>query len=96
MPAKPASFSRPEITPKEHAKRRDRVAAALKGSIGLVFAGDQSDPLHGAFRPHPHFEYLTGVVDEPGAILLLDGSAPEGRRATLFLRPLDPLSLIHI
>ncbi len=90
MPAKPASFSRPEIAPAEHAKRREKVAAALKGAVGLVFAGEPADALHGAFRPHPHFEYLTGVIDEPGAVLLIDGSAPEGRRSTLFLKPLDP------
>ena len=90
MPSKSATFRRPEIALSEYAARRDKTIAALKGAIGLVFAGESDASLHGAYRPHPHFEYLTGIVDEPGAVLLLDPTAPAGRQATLFLRPLDP------
>lgn len=90
MPAKPAKFARPEIPVTEHARRREKTIAALKGAIGLVHAGAADASLHGSYRPHPHFEYLTGIVDEPGAVLLLDPTAPAGRQATLFLRPLDP------
>ena len=90
MPSKSATFRRPEIALSEYAARRDKTIAALKGAIGLVFAGESDASLHGAYRPHPHFEYLTGIVDEPGAVLLLDPTAHAGRQATLFLRPLDP------
>ncbi len=75
----------------EYASRRKKVLASLKGAVGMLFAGEH-DP-HGdtRFRPHPHFEYLTGVVDEPGALLLLDPTNPvESRRAMLLLRPRDP------
>lgn len=75
----------------EFAARRRTLLAALKGAVGLVFAGEHDAHLSGSFRPHPHFEYLTGVIDEPGAILLLDPSNPiEMRREILFLKPLNP------
>jgi Xaa-Pro aminopeptidase len=75
----------------EFAARRRKLLAALRGAVGLVFAGDHDAHLSGSFRPHPHFEYLTGVTDEPGAILLLDPSNPtESRRQILFLKPLNP------
>jgi Xaa-Pro aminopeptidase len=71
------------------AKRRRDLLGALGKAVGLVFAGDAVG--EHPFRPHPHFEYLTGIADEPGAVLLLDPTGPiESRRATLFLRPLDP------
>src|SRR5262245_28882174 len=77
----------------EFADRRAKLRAALKKSVGLVFAGDH-DPhgdASGGFRPHRHFEYLTAVTDEPGAVLLLDPTNPvEARRDMLFLRPLNP------
>ncbi|MHC5112845.1 MAG: aminopeptidase P N-terminal domain-containing protein [Planctomycetota bacterium] len=81
----------PTITHAEFAARRKKLGTALKKSIGVVFAGDHQDELHSDYRPHPHFEYLTGVVDEPGAVLVLDpGSPVEARREMLFLRPLNP------
>jgi Xaa-Pro aminopeptidase len=56
-----------------------------------VFAGDYDAQLNTPFRPHPHFEYLTGIVDEPGAALLLDPGHPDPtRREMLFLAPLNP------
>ncbi len=74
----------------EFADRRSRLRTALKGAAGLVHAGDH-DPHAGDYRPHCHFEYLTGITDEPGAILLLDPQNPvEARRDMLFLRPLNP------
>ena len=74
-----------------YAARRARVLAALADSVGLVFAGDADASLHGEFHAHPHFRYLTGIVDEPGAALLLDPLNPvEARRTILFLRPLNP------
>ncbi len=76
---------------KVYAARRERVLGALKDSVALVFAGDMDASIHGDFRSHPHFQYLTGVVDEPGAILLFDPLNPvEARRVILFLKPLNP------
>jgi Xaa-Pro aminopeptidase len=75
----------------EFAARRKKLLALLKGSVGLVFGGEYDPHLNTAYRPHPHFEYLTGVVDEPGALLLLDPANPvEARRVLLFLKPLNP------
>jgi len=74
-----------------YAARREHVLKALKGSVALVFAGDMDASTNGEFRAHPHFQYLTGIVDEPGAVLLLDLANPvEARRAILFLKPLNP------
>lgn len=77
----------------EFAARRARLLRTLKNSAGVVFAGEHD--AHGGgdapYRPHRHFEYLTGVVDEPGALLLLDPANPvAARREMLFLRPLNP------
>ncbi len=74
----------------EHAARRRKVLAALKGATGMLAAGSRTAE-GTTFRPHPHFEYLTGVIDEPEAVLLLDPGHPvEARKAMLFLPPLDP------
>lgn len=81
----------PSIPLSEFAARRERLRRALKDSVGLVFAGEQDGHGEAAYRPHRHFEYLTGLTDEPGAVLLLDGANPvESRRDMLFLRPLNP------
>jgi len=75
----------------EYAQRRARVLSALRSAVGVVFAGEADPSLHAPWRPHPHFEYLTGIVDEPGAILLLDPLHPlPARRTMLFLKPLNP------
>lgn len=74
----------------ELASRRDRVLKTLKNAVGLVLAGDHDPHGDGPYRPQADFEYLTGVVDEPGAMLLLDPTSPvESRRSMLFLRPLN-------
>ncbi len=79
------------IPTSEYAARRERVLKALADAVGLVFAGDADPNLDHAWRPHPHFEYLTGVTDEPGAVLLLDPKSPvPARRVILFLKPLNP------
>lgn len=75
----------------EYQKRRARVARAIKGSVGLVFAGEGNAPLRGEWFPHAHFVYLTGIRAEPGAVLLLDPASPDPlMREVLFLRPLNP------
>jgi Xaa-Pro aminopeptidase len=75
----------------EYASRRDSVLKTLKDSVAVVFAGDMDASIHGDFRAHPHFQYLTGITDEAGAVLLLDPLNPvEARRVILFLKPLNP------
>ncbi|MCP3904600.1 MAG: aminopeptidase P family protein [Planctomycetes bacterium] len=84
-------MSDPRIAHSEFASRRAKLGTALKKSIGVLFAGEHDPESLADYRPHPHFEYLTGVVDEPGAVLVLDPGAPvEARREMLFLRPLNP------
>lgn len=76
---------------KEYASRRVSVAKAMKSAAGLVFAGDRGDAHDGAWKPHAHFAYLTGMTDEAGAVLLLDPSHPtKARREILFLPSRDP------
>ena len=79
------------ILHKEYASRRAKVGRALKGAVGLVFAGS-CDGEHGeSWRAHTHFEYLTGLTNEPSAILLFDPSNPiQARREILFLPQRDP------
>ncbi|MHC4429659.1 MAG: aminopeptidase P N-terminal domain-containing protein [Planctomycetota bacterium] len=74
----------------EYESRREKVLAALRNAVGMVFAGRGNQGLDGISRPHPHFEYLTGISDEPGAVLVLDPTHPvEARREMLFLAPLN-------
>ena len=85
--AAPRSTSPPAVPLTEYAARRNRLRSALKGAIGVVFAGEHQSHLPVPWRPHAHFEYLTGVTDEPGAGLVLDPAGPvESRRDMLFLR----------
>ncbi|MBM4109973.1 MAG: aminopeptidase P family protein [Phycisphaerae bacterium] len=75
----------------EHAARRDRVMKELGSSVAVVFAGNDQGGHFSHFRAHPHFEWLTGISDEPGAMLLLDpGNPVANRRVQLFLKPIDP------
>jgi Xaa-Pro aminopeptidase len=75
----------------EYASRRRKTLTALKGAVGALFAGDYDPNSELPFRPQPHFEYVTGVINEPGAVVLLDpGNPVESRRAMLFLKPLNP------
>ncbi|MEM7167141.1 MAG: Xaa-Pro peptidase family protein [Planctomycetota bacterium] len=80
------------IPTKEYAARRRKLSTALKKGIALIHAGDpNTNGLNGSYRAHAHFEYLTGIGDEPGAILLLDpGNDDPKRRECLFMKPLDP------
>src|SRR5438034_1194282 len=79
------------IPKSEFSARRQRLRASLKKSVGLILAGDDDPHADAPFRPHRHFEYLTGITDEGGAILMLDPANPVAkRREMLFLRPLNP------
>ena len=81
----------PTITTAEFEKRRETMLKSLKDSVGLIFSGDGGHDLRGGWKPAPTFEYLTGITDEGGAALLLDPLNPiASKRATVFLRPLDP------
>jgi len=81
----------PSIPHAEFRERRERLLAELGGWTGLVLAGEADPSLHHPWKPHAHFEYLTGITDEPGATLLLDPSNPvPSKRATLLLKPLNP------
>jgi Xaa-Pro aminopeptidase len=75
----------------EYSLRRSEVLKSLGDHAGLVFAGTSTETLETTWRPHPHFEYLTGVTNEPGALLLFDPTNPvPARREVLFLPPRDP------
>lgn len=79
------------IALKEFAARRAALAKKLGKSVGLILAGEAMDPTGDAYFPNKHFTYLTGITDEPGAMLLLEPNHPiKARREILFLRPLNP------
>lgn len=81
----------PAIGLAEFRERRERLLADLGCAVGVVLAGEADPSLHHPWKPHAHFEYLTGVTDEPGAMLLLDPANPvPAKRAVLLLRPLNP------
>lgn len=81
----------PTITHEEFRARRERLLQELGCAVAIVPAGEADPSLHHPWKPHAHFEYLTGIVDEPGAMLLLDPSNPvASKRAVLLLRPLNP------
>jgi len=75
----------------EYQNRREAVLEALKGAVGVVFAGEGSAPLVGKWRPDFSFLYLTGLDHEAGAAVLFDPTAEDAkRRIALFLRPMNP------
>ncbi|MDQ3144003.1 MAG: Xaa-Pro peptidase family protein [Pseudomonadota bacterium] len=78
--------------PEVYRERRQRLMAQMKGGIAVVFGAaslDTSNPVAGMGRQLSDFAYLTGIVDEPGAALLL---APVERRfkEMLFLANRNP------
>jgi len=86
-----ASLQPPTIDHAEYRKRRETLCKTLKNAVGIIFAGDHDPHLEHGYRPHAHFEYLTGITDEPGAVLVLDPTSPvKARQAMLFLKPLNP------
>lgn len=74
----------------EYKARRKKLRSALQGAVALVYAGDAGDLLHDRYHPHAHFRYLTGIENEPGAVLLLAPGHPvASRREMLFLPAVD-------
>jgi Xaa-Pro aminopeptidase len=65
--------------------RRQRLMKKLGSGIAVIFAADQS----GRGELNADFLYLTGLYDEPGAILLL-APAQRAIHEYLFLAPRDP------
>ncbi len=75
----------------EYQARRKKVLSALKGSVGLIMAGDGAPPLRGEWFPNFDFKYLTGIGNEPGAMVFFDPSNPDPkRRCILLLKPVNP------
>ncbi|MEM9373832.1 MAG: aminopeptidase P N-terminal domain-containing protein, partial [Planctomycetota bacterium] len=75
----------------EYAKRREKLLKSLKGSVGIVFGGDHAPPLRGDWDPDFNFLYLTGILDEVGAMVFFDPTAPDpDKRIVLMLRPPNP------
>jgi Xaa-Pro aminopeptidase len=84
-------MSNPEIPLSEYATRRQKLSTAIGKAVGIVFSGSGSGHLTETWRPHPLFEYLTGITDEPGAVVVLDpGHAVASRQEMLFLESRDP------
>jgi Xaa-Pro aminopeptidase len=88
----PDGFATPAGTfpfaPDVYRARREALMATLKDGISVVYGSDQV-PDSGPFVQDGDFAWLTGIVDEPGAVLLL---APTERlyREFLFLRSRNP------
>ncbi len=75
----------------EYQARRKKVLTGLKGAVGVMFAGDGSPPLLGEWMPDMNFKYLTGIDDEPGAMVFFDPSNPDvNKRIVLLLKPINP------
>jgi len=75
----------------EYQARRKKILSKLKGAVGVVFAGDGAPPLLGEWLPDMNFKYLTGIDDEPGAMVFFDPSNPDARkRIVLLLKPVNP------
>ena len=75
------------ISPAEYADRRKKLLGEIGEAVAIVFAGEA----RADFKADPNFVYLTGLENEAGAALLVDGGNPDAkRRFTLFLRPLMP------
>lgn len=93
--AGPAQFGAPSRTfpfaPDVYRQRRAKLMELMGGGIGLVYSAGSLpdgvlDPLAGQEND---FEYLTGLHDEAGAVLLLAPDEVEGTREYLFLQPRD-------
>lgn len=78
------------ITISEHVARRNKLLKSLDGAVGLVFAGEQMGP-GGKPKIDDNFVYLTGLRNEPGAVVMFDPKNENPlRRVLLFLKPSNP------
>jgi Xaa-Pro aminopeptidase len=68
-------------------ERREFLSQKMGEGIGLVFAGEEHEGSR--FEVNPDFYYLTGLDDEPGAILIL-APAEKRRKEMLLLKPRNP------
>jgi len=70
--------------PDVYRARREKLMSQIKGGVAVVYSADSI-----ARGQDPDFAYLTGIIDEEGAALVL---APEERtyKEILFLRNRDP------
>lgn len=60
--------------PDVYRDRRQRLMAQMKGGVAVIYGAsrlDTSSPVAGIGRQLSDFAYLTGIVDEPGAALVL-------------------------
>ena len=96
QPAEPRSYGLPAGTrpfaPEVYRQRRQRLMEQMKGGVAVIHGAtaiDHGATGSGAKRQDGDFAYLTGLMDEPGAVLVL---APGERRyrEILFLGPLQP------
>ena len=74
----PPEYGRPAGTfpfePAVFRERRERLMRELKTGLAVVYGADQvvtNSPVGPVFRQDPDFAWLTGITDEPGAVLLL-------------------------
>lgn len=75
----------------EYQARRKKISSVLKDAVGVVLAGAGAPPLRGEWFPDMNFRYLSGIANEPGAVILFDPKNPNPKRRTiLFLQPVNP------
>jgi Xaa-Pro aminopeptidase len=92
----PPGYGRPSGTfpfePEVFRQRRARVLAALKTGVAVLYG---AEPIHTSaavgprFQQDPDFAWLTGIVEEPGAILIL-APAERQHREILLLPSRNP------
>ncbi|WP_431999033.1 aminopeptidase P family protein [Streptomyces fungicidicus] len=75
--------------------RRDRLSARFPGERLVVPSGVlkvRSNDTDHRFRPHSAYAWLTGLTgeDQPGHVLVLEPTGPEGHEAVLYVRPRSP------
>ncbi len=81
-----------QITNAEYAARRDALAARVGTGVVLSFGATDPRTEGAQFRQYPSFAYLTGVMDEPDAALLLVARDGHATSAVLYL-PAKPAAM---
>lgn len=79
------------FAPEIFQERRQKLMQSLKDGIAVIYGADEhgGGNVSAPFQQDENFAWLTGIVDEPGAILVLD-PAERRFREFLFLSPRDP------